>query len=240
MLQVGFLSGICIPCCELIAKLIPSSFPLLEGCKKNLKRWKELQSEARQSTNKNDDQSSEVFEEKENLREEENENSDIKKLEEDDEERREIREEDNGNKVNESIDEKSNGDEFKTEHQHYTRVSSPESENTNGTGEERGEKQNLGNEDSRTKVMTNSGYESETRSKHTNDTENGGSAEPKSKFEQKKTSFAKCGFKKAPNINEQRKTRKTKDRKDIERSREETSFKPSTQKPCAKKSHKLN
>ncbi|KAB7502300.1 putative 3',5'-cyclic phosphodiesterase pde-5 [Armadillidium nasatum] len=40
--QVGFLSGICIPCYGLIAKLIPSSLPLLDGCKKNLERWKEL------------------------------------------------------------------------------------------------------------------------------------------------------------------------------------------------------
>ncbi|KAL7630071.1 UNVERIFIED_CONTAM: hypothetical protein RMT77_019799 [Armadillidium vulgare] len=38
--QIGFISGICIPCYELIEKLIPASAPLLQESKKNLERYK--------------------------------------------------------------------------------------------------------------------------------------------------------------------------------------------------------
>ena len=43
-LQVGFLSGICIPCYELLSKLIPGTKPLLDGCKQNLETWKNIAS----------------------------------------------------------------------------------------------------------------------------------------------------------------------------------------------------
>ncbi|XP_063587932.1 probable 3',5'-cyclic phosphodiesterase pde-5 isoform X5 [Penaeus indicus] len=43
--QVGFLSGICIPCYELLHKLIPNTEPLLAGCKSNLETWKSIASE---------------------------------------------------------------------------------------------------------------------------------------------------------------------------------------------------
>ncbi|RXG72779.1 putative 3',5'-cyclic phosphodiesterase pde-5 [Armadillidium vulgare] len=40
--QIGFISGICIPCYELIEKLIPASAPLLQESKKNLERYKSM------------------------------------------------------------------------------------------------------------------------------------------------------------------------------------------------------
>ncbi|ODM93561.1 putative 3',5'-cyclic phosphodiesterase pde-5 [Orchesella cincta] len=43
--QVGFLSGICIPCYTLLESLIPESRPLLDGVQKNLDRWKGLADE---------------------------------------------------------------------------------------------------------------------------------------------------------------------------------------------------
>lgn len=41
-LKVGFLSAICIPCYELLNRLIPNTEQLLEGCKSNLDRWKDM------------------------------------------------------------------------------------------------------------------------------------------------------------------------------------------------------
>ncbi|KAK7066509.1 hypothetical protein SK128_016611, partial [Halocaridina rubra] len=40
--QVGFLSGICMPCYELLFRLLPITEPLLLGCKKNLDTWKQI------------------------------------------------------------------------------------------------------------------------------------------------------------------------------------------------------
>jgi len=40
--QVGFIQGICIPCYDLLHKLIPETQPLLDGCKVNLARWKAM------------------------------------------------------------------------------------------------------------------------------------------------------------------------------------------------------
>ncbi|XP_071446003.1 probable 3',5'-cyclic phosphodiesterase pde-5 isoform X3 [Hetaerina americana] len=40
--QVGFLTGICIPCYELLYKLIPETKPMLDKCQQNLERWKEI------------------------------------------------------------------------------------------------------------------------------------------------------------------------------------------------------
>ena len=40
--QVGFFSGICLPCYELLAKLIPELTPMLENCADNLASWKQL------------------------------------------------------------------------------------------------------------------------------------------------------------------------------------------------------
>ena len=41
-MQVGFLNGICVPCYDILHKLIPATAPLLEGCQKNLARWQAL------------------------------------------------------------------------------------------------------------------------------------------------------------------------------------------------------
>ena len=43
--QVGFLSGICIPCYDILNTLIPETSPMLEGCQANLTKWKELAEE---------------------------------------------------------------------------------------------------------------------------------------------------------------------------------------------------
>ncbi|XP_076053728.1 putative 3',5'-cyclic phosphodiesterase pde-5 isoform X1 [Oratosquilla oratoria] len=40
--QVGFLSGICIPCYELLFKVIPNTKPFLDGCKDNFSKWQAL------------------------------------------------------------------------------------------------------------------------------------------------------------------------------------------------------
>ncbi|XP_059351939.1 probable 3',5'-cyclic phosphodiesterase pde-5 isoform X2 [Daphnia carinata] len=40
--QVGFISGICIPCYSLLYRLIPETKPLLDGCQSNMERWKQL------------------------------------------------------------------------------------------------------------------------------------------------------------------------------------------------------
>ncbi|KAF6201092.1 hypothetical protein GE061_005539 [Apolygus lucorum] len=38
--QVGFLTGICVPCYGLLTELIPETKPLLDTCESNLERWK--------------------------------------------------------------------------------------------------------------------------------------------------------------------------------------------------------
>lgn len=43
--QVGFITGICIPCYGLLYQLIPETKPLLDGCQSNLERWKKLAKE---------------------------------------------------------------------------------------------------------------------------------------------------------------------------------------------------
>lgn len=40
--QVGFLTGICIPCYSLLSILIPDTKTLLEMCKSNLDKWAHL------------------------------------------------------------------------------------------------------------------------------------------------------------------------------------------------------
>ncbi|KAK3858174.1 hypothetical protein Pcinc_035615, partial [Petrolisthes cinctipes] len=40
--QVGFLSAICIPCYQLLNRVIPNTDQLLEGCKANLDRWMQI------------------------------------------------------------------------------------------------------------------------------------------------------------------------------------------------------
>lgn len=47
--QVGFLQGICIPCYDLLQKLVPETKSMMDGCLKNLQKWQEL---ANQQANK--------------------------------------------------------------------------------------------------------------------------------------------------------------------------------------------
>lgn len=46
--QVGFITGICIPCYSLLQHLIPDTQPLLDMCQQNLDRWQKLADEVRQ------------------------------------------------------------------------------------------------------------------------------------------------------------------------------------------------
>ena len=43
--QVGFFSGICLPCYELMVRLLPGAAPMLEHCADNLASWKQLSEE---------------------------------------------------------------------------------------------------------------------------------------------------------------------------------------------------
>ncbi|XP_018572248.1 probable 3',5'-cyclic phosphodiesterase pde-5 isoform X2 [Anoplophora glabripennis] len=40
--QVGFLTGICVPCYTLLYTLIPESKPMLDMCQENLERWRKI------------------------------------------------------------------------------------------------------------------------------------------------------------------------------------------------------
>lgn len=40
--QVGFLTGICLPCYTILANLLPPTKPMMEQINNNLKRWKNL------------------------------------------------------------------------------------------------------------------------------------------------------------------------------------------------------
>ena len=46
--KVGFFGGICIPCYELLSKVMPSVQPMVEQCHSNWARWKELAEERKQ------------------------------------------------------------------------------------------------------------------------------------------------------------------------------------------------
>ena len=39
--QVGFFGGICIPCYELLSKVMPTVTPMLEQCHSNWSNWKQ-------------------------------------------------------------------------------------------------------------------------------------------------------------------------------------------------------
>lgn len=43
--QVGFLTGICIPCYTLLHRLIPETKPLLDMCQINLEKWEKISKE---------------------------------------------------------------------------------------------------------------------------------------------------------------------------------------------------
>lgn len=46
--QVGFLNSICIPCYSLLYDLMPETKPLLDMCKENLERWRDIEREVTQ------------------------------------------------------------------------------------------------------------------------------------------------------------------------------------------------
>lgn len=47
--QVGFLTGICVPCYSLLHTLIPETGPLLEMCQNNLENWQKIDKEIQES-----------------------------------------------------------------------------------------------------------------------------------------------------------------------------------------------
>ena len=44
-MQVGFFGGICIPCYELLAKVMPTVQPMVDQCHSNWAKWKQLAEE---------------------------------------------------------------------------------------------------------------------------------------------------------------------------------------------------
>ena len=48
--QVGFLTGICVPCYTLLYNLIPTTKLLLNMCQQNLDRWRKLDETIRNKT----------------------------------------------------------------------------------------------------------------------------------------------------------------------------------------------
>jgi cAMP and cAMP-inhibited cGMP 3',5'-cyclic phosphodiesterase 10 len=51
--QVGFLTGICVPCYTLLYTLIPETKPLLDMCQKNLERWRKIDDEIKEKQKRN-------------------------------------------------------------------------------------------------------------------------------------------------------------------------------------------
>jgi cAMP and cAMP-inhibited cGMP 3',5'-cyclic phosphodiesterase 10 len=51
--QVNFIDKICLPCYELMARVLPGSKPMLDGAKSNLQRWQELAAEQLQLSRTN-------------------------------------------------------------------------------------------------------------------------------------------------------------------------------------------
>lgn len=49
--QVGFLMGICEPCYTLLNTLLPQTKPLLDMCKGNLERWRQIDKEIKEKEN---------------------------------------------------------------------------------------------------------------------------------------------------------------------------------------------
>ena len=44
-MKVGFFGGICIPCYELLSKVMPTVQPMVEQCHSNWAKWKQLAEE---------------------------------------------------------------------------------------------------------------------------------------------------------------------------------------------------
>ncbi|XP_046544884.1 probable 3',5'-cyclic phosphodiesterase pde-5 [Haliotis rubra] len=47
-LEVGFIVGICLPCYELLAQILPETTPMVDGIRANLNKWKELAEKAKE------------------------------------------------------------------------------------------------------------------------------------------------------------------------------------------------
>ncbi|XP_067679521.1 probable 3',5'-cyclic phosphodiesterase pde-5 isoform X2 [Haliotis asinina] len=47
-LEVGFIVGICLPCYELLAQILPETAPMVDGIRANLNKWKELAEKAKE------------------------------------------------------------------------------------------------------------------------------------------------------------------------------------------------
>lgn len=56
--QVGFLTGICIPCYSLLHRLIPETKPMLRMCEQNLRRWKDIEEESKKLKESKENQES--------------------------------------------------------------------------------------------------------------------------------------------------------------------------------------
>ncbi|XP_069128004.1 probable 3',5'-cyclic phosphodiesterase pde-5 isoform X4 [Argopecten irradians] len=63
-LEVGFLVGICLPCYELMGKILPETMPMANGAKDNLRRWKELAEQQKPENQPKEETSSKEEEDK--------------------------------------------------------------------------------------------------------------------------------------------------------------------------------
>ncbi|KAK3090258.1 hypothetical protein FSP39_010459, partial [Pinctada imbricata] len=68
-LEVGFLVGICLPCYELMAMVLPETQPMVDGAVDNLKRWRELADQ--QNEKEENDEESESKDKSKNSKEDE-------------------------------------------------------------------------------------------------------------------------------------------------------------------------
>lgn len=55
--QVGFLTGICLPCYNLLNNLIPECKPLLDMCQNNLEHWQQIDIDIKEKKQQNQFQS---------------------------------------------------------------------------------------------------------------------------------------------------------------------------------------
>eukprot|EP00112_Aurelia_sp_Birch-Aquarium-sp1_P010606 Seg226.4 transcript_id=Seg226.4/GoldUCD/mRNA.D3Y31 product="putative 3' 5'-cyclic phosphodiesterase pde-5" protein_id=Seg226.4/GoldUCD/D3Y31 len=69
--QIGFLVGICIPCYDLLFRIMPGCKPLVDGAKKNLSKWKDMVNKVKE------DRESQAERERERNAEKQNEKSSL-------------------------------------------------------------------------------------------------------------------------------------------------------------------
>lgn len=80
--QVGFLTGICLPCYRLLYDLIPETKPMLDQCQANLEQWRQIDEEIKRQKEMGNEVDAlafldKVLETSENIAQEQEETADI-------------------------------------------------------------------------------------------------------------------------------------------------------------------